>query len=148
MPPVPARLHLEALHVRLCRQLADLRPRRVADVMRVFLEVSSIASEEGLWSLQFAFDEDDGRIARIEARFVEPNGPDPLEGDLRGYEVHLLLPRVLPPRAQVEGDAPQGLAMMATDGSLVARFVRALADLGAYRTIEGLEALSAEAHLL
>jgi hypothetical protein len=148
MDDLPARLDVGALHVRLCERLGALQPRSVADVMRVFLEVSSLACEEKLWSLEFAFDEDDGRVARIEARFVDRDARDPLEGPPRGYEVHVLLPKLIPPRMPADGDDEQGVAVAVADGSLVARFLRALADLGAYRTIEPLEAVAADAYLL
>ncbi len=52
-------------------------------VMRVFLEVSSLASKQGLWSLEFVFDEDDGRVARIEARFWDARIRS--AGPLRSY---------------------------------------------------------------
>jgi hypothetical protein len=150
MDPLPAHLHIEAIHGRLCRRIAELRPPVVADVINTFLEVSSLPCVQRLWSLEFAFDEDDGRIALIEARFVDRSGRDPVGGELRGYEVQLLLPKVIPARAPADGQsvAEHGLAMAATDGALVSRFVRALADLGAYRTIERLEAVTVETCLL
>ncbi len=143
------RFDVEALHVRLCERLAELHPRFVADVMRVFLEVSSLACEQRLWSLEFAFDEDDGRVARLEARFVDLGCPEPSYAPPRGYEVQVLLPKLFPARSASEEEASdEGVAVAAADGSLVARFVRALSDLGAYRTIEPLEAVSADAYLL
>lgn len=149
MDDTPTRLDVEALHVRLCERLAELHPPVVAEVMRVFLEVSTLPCEDRLWSLEFAFDEDDGRIARLEARFVDREARDPSFAPSRGYEVHVLLPKVIPARAPVdEEDTEQGVAVAAADGSLVARFVRALTDLGAYRTIEPLEAVSADVLLL
>lgn len=150
MDPLPARLDIEALHVRLCQRIADLHPPFVADVMRAFLEVSSLPCDQRLWSLEFAFDEDDGRVAHIEARFVDRSARAPFVEGLRGYEVQLLLPRVIPTRAPADGEpmAEHGLVMASTDGTLVSRFVRALADLGAYRTIEPLEARSVEVLLL
>jgi len=147
----PVRLQVEALHVRLCERIAELHSLVVADVVRVFLEVSSLPCEQMLWSLEFVFDEDDDRIARLEARFAR-RGALPASGeDLRGYEVHVLLPKVIPAHAPADG-----IARAATDApvnasapdTLVARFVRALDDLGAYRTIETLEARSAEVYLL
>jgi len=151
MEPLPAaRVHVEALHSRLCQRIAELHRPLVADVMRVFLEVSSVAREDGLWSLEFAFDEDDGRVARIEARFWDAREPAPVDGELRGYEVRLVMPRVIPvtPPADRTKAADQVLVMAAGHGTLVSRFVRALTDLGAYRGIEPIEPLSAEAHLL
>lgn len=145
----PTRLDLEALHARLCERLAAPGPRTVADVMGVFLEVSSLACEQRLWSLEFAFDEDDGRVARAEARFVDRSAAGPDDGPLRGYELQIVLPRLIPPRASDDGGEAEGaLTVAAADGSLVSRFVRALADLGAYRTIEPLQAVAARAHLL
>lgn len=150
MEPLPARFELEALHARLCQRITALRPAIVGQVMQTFLEVSSLPCERRLWSLEFAFDEDDGRVARIEARFAEPGISDPTNGVLRGYEVELLLPRLIPARgpASREPVAGYALAMAASDGTLVSRFLRGLADLGAYRTIEPLEALSVEPLLL
>ena len=151
MEPLPAaRFHAEALHSLLCQRIAQLHRPVVADVMGVFLEVSSLAREQGLWSLEFAFDEDDGRIARVEARLWDPRDPAPVDGELPGYEVLLALPRLIPVTSlEDRNKAADHLLMLAAghDG-LVARFVRALTDLGAYRGIEPIEALSAEAHLL
>lgn len=145
-----ARLQVEALHVQLCQRIAALPSPLVADVMRVFLEVSSLASEQGLWSLAFAFDEDDGRVARAEARFWDGGEVVAAGASLRGYEVQLVLPRVFPVRSPADRQkaADKVLAMAAEKGSLVTRFVHALTELGAYRTIEPLELVSAEAHLL
>jgi hypothetical protein len=150
MDQLAERLDVEALHARLCQRIAELHPLFVADVTSVFLEISSLPCEESLWSLEFAFDEDDGRVARIEARFMERSAGDPFREAHRGYEVELLLPRVRPTRASADGEraAAHVLAMAAEDGSLGSRFLRALADLGAYRTIEALEVLSAEANLI
>ena len=146
----PKRFDVDALHVRLCERIAELHPLLVADVVRVFLEVSSLPCEQMPWSLEFAFDEDDSRIARVEARFA----PDPARAlaapeELPGYEVHVLLPKVFPSRAPADNlrAASYAPATAARD-SLVARFTQALAELGAYRTIETLEALSAEVYLL
>ncbi len=151
MDRVPAqRFDVEALHVRLCERIAELHPLIVADVMRVFLEVSSLPCELMLWSFEFAFDEDDGRIARLEARFAKRGAPPRSTDDLPGYEVQVLLPKVIPAHPPADGvraatSAPENAP---APGSLVARFVQALADLGAYRTIETLEARSAEVYLL
>jgi hypothetical protein len=151
MDRAPAlRLNVEALHTRLRERIAKLHPLVVTDVMRVFLDVSSLPCERMLWSLEFAFDEDDGRIARIEARFAKRFAPIPSVDELEGYEVQLLLPNVIPARAPSDGarattPAPEKAP---APGSLAARFVRELADLGAYHTIEMLEARSAEVYLL
>ena len=143
------RFDVEALHVRLCERIAELRPLVVADAMRVFLEISSLPCEQTLWSFEFAFDEDDSRIARVEARFANRGAANPSEEDARGYEMHLLLPKLIPTRApdgvRAASSTPDEAA---AHGSLVARFTRALADLGAYRTIELLEVSSAEVYLL
>ncbi|MBX3198920.1 MAG: hypothetical protein KF894_12375 [Labilithrix sp.] len=143
----PSRLEVEALHERLCQRIAELRSLVVGDVMRVFLEVSSLPCAQALWSFEFAFDEDDGRIARIEARFAEHGAPAGAGEDLRGYEVHVLLPRLIPAYAPSDG-VRAATPLGAPAGSLVERFVRALADLGAYRAIEALEARSADVYLL
>jgi hypothetical protein len=140
-------LEVETLHARLSARLAKLSPLVVADVMRAFLEVSSLHGAQRLVWLEFAFDEDDGRIARIEARFARQNAIDPFDGPPLGYVVELSLPRLIPPRAAAD-DAQRVLAFPMGEGSLVARFTRALADLGAYRTIESLVALEAETYLL
>ncbi|HVH43003.1 MAG TPA: hypothetical protein VM925_11690 [Labilithrix sp.] len=146
----PPRYDVEALHARLRGRIAELRPLVVADVMRAFLEISSLPCEQMLWSFEFAFDEDDGRIARIEARFTDHDAPTPCDEDLRGYEVELFLPKVIPAHAPADGvrAAKRTPENAAAHGSLVARFIQALADLGAYRTIETLEARAAEVHLL
>jgi hypothetical protein len=150
MEALPARLDVEGLHLRLRERLAELQRPVVADVMRVFLEVASLGREHGLWSLEFAFDEDDGQVARIEARFCDPRVEDPVAGTLRGYEVTLVMPRVIPLLAPADRKkaAEHVLVMAAGHGSLVSRFVGALTDLGAYRGVEPVEVLSAEAHLL
>lgn len=138
---------LEALHALLSERLAALSSRRVAAIVRAVLEVSSLPCVEALWSIEFAFDEDDGRVARVEVRFAEGAAEDPFGGLLRGYAVHVLLPRVLPPRAPGEGAEP-GLAMTVERGSLVARFVRELDELGAYRAIEDVEAVAVDVELI
>jgi hypothetical protein len=150
MEPLPARLDVEALHQRLCERLAGLHRPVVAEAMRVFLEVSSLASEDGLWSLEFTFDEDDGRVARIEARFWDPGIPTPADGALPGYELQLGIPQRIPllTPADRKKAAEHVLVMATTEGGLVSRFVHALTDLGAYRWVEPVEVLSAEAHLL
>ncbi|HVJ91790.1 MAG TPA: hypothetical protein VM580_18440, partial [Labilithrix sp.] len=132
----PPRFDIEALHVRLCERITELDRLIVADVMRVFLEVSSLPCEQMLWSVEFAFDEDDGRVARLEARFVKRGAQNPLDDELAGYDVHLLLPNVIPSRPPADGIRAATLAseIAAADGSLVARFLRALTELGAYRT--------------
>ncbi len=112
--------------------------------MRAFLEVSVLPCDHRLWSLEFGFDEDDSRVARLEAMFAPRHATNPQAEDLGGYEVHVLLPKILPPRpageagpmAEVGSGAP-------TAEKLVARFLVALADLGSYRTIELLTARSA-----
>ena len=58
--------------------------------------MSALAREHGLWSLEFAFDEDDGRIARIEARFWDPRIATPADGALPGYELQLVIPARIP----------------------------------------------------
>lgn len=142
------RCDVRALHVRLCEEIAELHPRIVADVMRSFLEVSSLPCDRSLWSLEFAFDEDDGRIARLEARFAERGAPPISTDDLPGYEVQVLLPKVIPPHPHPPADGVRAATSAPAPGGLVARFVLALAELGAYRTIERLEARSAEVYLL
>lgn len=150
--PAPATLRfgVESLHALLSEKLAELGPReQVAAVMRVFLEVSSLPCDRHLWSLEFAFDEDDGRIARLVACFVDRRLSARTDDTLHGYEVELLLPRVLPPRP-----TSAGVEMAGTSGgdvasdALVPRFERALGVLGAYRSIENIEFVSAEALLL
>lgn len=160
----PTLFDVETLHVRLRERLVELRPLVVAEVMRAFLEVSTLPCEKMLWSLEFAFDEDDGRIARLEARFAEPSVTYPpawqgaashgeygdfTKTDLVGYEVHVLLPHVIPsrPNADALRAAKEGAESLPEHG-LVERFVRAYAELGAYRAIEPLVARSAEVYLL
>jgi len=146
----PARLDVEALHEHLRERIAEVHPLIVADVVRVFLEVSLLPCKQMLWSFEFAFDEDDGRIARVEARFATPGAPSVSEMDLPGYEVQVLLPNVIPAHAPTDHvrAATHPLAVASAQSSLVARFTHALAELGAYRTIEMLEARSAVVYLL
>ena len=141
---------VEALYALLCERLAVLEPCAVAAVTRVFLEVSLLPCQERLWSLEFAFDQDDGRIARVVASFVDRHATTgPATDAPRGYQVDMLLPRVLPPRAPSDGvELESGSGGDVPDGALVARFERALAVLGAYRTIETIGLVSVEAHLL
>ncbi len=143
-------LEVEALYALLCDRLAVLEPCAVAAVTRVFLEVSLLPCEERLWSLEFAFDQDDGRIARVVACFVDRLAKRPTEEAPRGYQVDMLLPRVLPPRAPSDGVELEGESGGddVSDGALVARFERALVVLGAYRSVETIELVSVEAHLL
>lgn len=150
MDAVPAHLHVEALCTRLREQIAELRPMVVGDVMRAFLEVSSHAVAKGLWSLEFAFDEDDGRVAVVEARFGNGLVAARTGVRLRGYEVRLLLPKTLPKYTPDTGSkASEHLLATRTDpDDLVARFVRSLSSLGAYRLIEPLELESVEVELL
>jgi hypothetical protein len=127
-----ARLDVAALHSRLRRRLAELQRPVVANIMRAFLEVSALAKEQGLWSLEFAFEEDDARVARIEARFWGLLDPAPTAGDLPGDEVRLTMPRPIPvtPVAARQTAADYVLVMAAGHGQLIARFVTALTDLG------------------
>lgn len=149
MAQLSAMPNVETLHAQLRARMVELRPLVVVDVMQLFLEVSSSPCKEKLASLEFAFDEDEGRLARIEARFVRRGSRDGLDGDPIGYQVELLLPRLIPVRSPADGEASTHvLATAAREGSLVARFVRALADLGAYRAIEALVVLEADVHLL
>ena len=147
----PKRFDVDALHVRLCERIAELHPLIVADVVRVFLEVSSLPCEQMPWSLEFAFDEDDSRIARVEARFAsDPTLAIAAPEELPGYEVQLLLPKVFPSRSPAENmrTASYAPAKTGTRDSLVERFTHALAELGAYHTIETFEVLSAEVYRL
>lgn len=130
---------VDELHARLRAQLAATDLLTVADVRRAFLEVSSLPCDKRLWSLEFGFDEDDGRIARLAATFAERHVAAPTANDLVGYEVHVLLPRILTPGSPQDASALlAGGAGFGTAEGLVARFLRALADLGAYRSIERL----------
>lgn len=146
----PLRHDVEALHARLREKVAELHPLVVTDVLRVFLAVSVLPCKQMLWSLEFAFDEDDGRIAHVEARFADRGRPPRPDEILKGYEVELLLPMLIP--ARTGGGEARGAAVApasaAAPGSLVARFLRALDDLGAYRTIESLHARAVDVHLL
>lgn len=148
----PPRIDLGALHALLRERLGALEPPPVAEATRHFLEVTALPCELMLWSLEFAFDEDDARVARLEARFVEHGAVDPFRDDLPGVAVYLLLPRVLPPpppHDPSEDDASAAHAVATAEGpSLVARFVRALADLGAYRTIEAVVVRGVDVHRL
>ena len=144
----PVRLQVRAIHTRLRLELAALVQPRVRDVMKTFLDVTGLASTKGLWSLEFAFDEDDSRIARLEARFGNGVLAQRMGADLRGVEVRILLPKELP-KYSLEGHAFEAPVSLPPDpASLVARFVRSLADLGAYRFIEPLIAQGVETDLL
>lgn len=120
--------------------------------MRLFLEVSSLPCEERLWSLEFAFDDEHGRVARLVASFIDRCATGPTDDSGHGYEIAMMLPRVLPQRGASDGvamgSATSGEVAEVAAGSLVSRFERALAELGAYQTIERIELVSAEAHLL
>ena len=144
------RLDVEAIHVHLRERIAELHPLVVADVMRVFLEVSSLPCEAMLWSLEFAFDEDDERIARLEACFTKRGVLNPTAEQLSGYEVHVHLPKVIPAHPPLDGvrTATRALSHEPASGSLVARFVNALDDLGAYHAIERVEARGVDVLLL
>lgn len=146
MPAVRAHIHVETLHRRLRARLATLAKPVAGDVMRVFLEISSVALEKGLWSLEFSFDEDDSRIARLEAQFGDGTLAQQTGGRLEGYAVLLLLPKTLP-KYTAAGDETASehlLAVRSDPDDLVARFVRSVATLGAYRLIEALELESIE----
>lgn len=124
-------------------RLAVTDPLTVTRVMRAFLEVAVLPCDRKLWSLEFGFDEDDSRVARLEARYAPRHVGDPQPDDLLGYEVHVLLPRILPPRpAEDIGPMSEVASGAPTAEKLVARFLVALGDLGSYRTIERLVARS------
>ena len=143
-----ALVDVDTLYAVLCEALAGLEPRTVADVLRVFLEVSSRPCEERLWSLEFAFDEHDSRVARLEARFLDRGALRPHDADaLHGYEVDMTLPKVLPSRPR-GGERETTTAGGAGDDALVARFERALADLGAFTTIRTIDLVAVDAYLL
>lgn len=147
--PSLAELDVAALHERLRARLAELSAPVVADVLRVFLEVSQLPCTGRLWSLEFAFDEDEGRIARLEARFAKRDLSDEDLDDLPRYEVQILLPKLIPPYDQGGGGAAITGAPESemTPSGLVRRFLAALAEMGAFRAIEGLEARSANVYL-
>ena len=147
--PLPT-FDVETLHARLRERLGELRPLTVVEILRVFLEVSSLPCASRLWSLAFAFDEDDGRIARLEARYARHDAQGDDLDDLRGIEVQVLLPKFIP---RYDGNDEGAVLQQGPDrdlapGSLVLRFLAALADLGAYRAIEAIEAREATPFLL
>lgn len=146
----PPRLDVEALVVILRERIAELRPRVVQNVTRVFLEVSSLPCTQRLWSLEFEFDEYDGRLARLESRFTPYGATHFSEEHLGGYEVELHLPSVIPAHPPLDGvrTATSWSENAAVPGSLVERFVHAFDELGAYRAIEMLEVRSADVYLL
>lgn len=142
MDGVPIALFdIQALQTCLRERLAVAGPRTVTDVLRAFLDVSALPTDRRLWSLEFAFDEDDGRTARLVATFSPRDNLAPEPEDLLGYEVHVLLPKFIAPRPAEEIGATLDAADggSATAEGLVVRFLKALVDLGAYRTIERLE---------
>lgn len=135
---VPGTPHsVEALRTRLRERVAALgTDALVGDMTRVFLEVSSEPADPPVWSLEFQFDEDDSRIACLDARF----GNGIVDPDLRGYSVRILLPKLLPKSTFDNAIPSPHLCALSNEGeSLVARFVRALNELGAYRSIEPLQ---------
>ncbi|MCL2725250.1 MAG: hypothetical protein FWD69_12530 [Polyangiaceae bacterium] len=141
---------VKTLFERLRGRLMELHPLVVTDVVRVFLEISLLPCEKRLWSLAFAFDEDEGRVAHLEARFASRGVVTDKDLDhLQGYDVEVLLPKFIMAIAPTnEDDAVVHRAESEPlPGSLVAKFVDALSDLGAYRTIEMIEAHSATVYL-
>lgn len=125
----------------LLRERLEGRPvASVAEVLQAFLDVAAMSCDRKLWSLEFSFDSDDSRIARLAAAFAPRHATAPEAEDMTGFEVHVLLPKLLPARTMDDGcaalEAPTGAA---TAEKLVARFLVMLTDLGAYRTIELLE---------
>lgn len=113
----------------------------MADLTHVFLEVASIPSDHGIRSLEFMFDEDDGRVARLEACFAKPGAPIGEGDELPGFEVWILLPSVLPESTFEQVGATASITGKASaDKSLRARFERVLAEFGAYCKIASLEA--------
>ena len=147
MIPLRAKWRVDALQAHLSKRIAELRPLVVADITRAILAVSTFPCERSLYSLEFAFDEDDGRAAHFEVQFADWDAKNPAADGLSGYEVFVYLPRVLTPPP---GSANRAAAAAPSpgDADLPARFVRYLADLGAYKTIEPLEAVSADVYLL
>lgn len=133
-------LTVEALRTRLRARIAALGGEVVVgDVTRAFLEVSSEPADPPVWSLEFMFDEDDSRIACLEARFGDGLAAERAGIELRGYAVRILLPKLLPKATFDRAIPSPHLRAMADEReSLAARFVRALDELGAYRLIEGL----------
>lgn len=141
----PALLELEALEACLRERLAAPGPLTVTDVLRAFLHVLTLPCVRRLWSLEFAFDEHDGRVARLAATFAARDVRAPRPDELLGYEVHLLLPMILSlPATEDAGAVLDVTGDASTAEGLVASFLRALADLGAYRSIERLVVRSAE----
>jgi hypothetical protein len=143
----PNRLQVDAFYARLRDELEALADRRVGEVTRTFLEVTGTAVAKGLWSLEFAFDEDDSRVARLEALFGNGLLAARTGARLRGFEVRLLLPKELP-KYSLDGHAECRLERPADATNLVARFVRSLEELGAYRLIEPLVVEGLETELL
>lgn len=143
----PVRLQVDAIHARLRVELAALVQPRVRDVMQTFLDVTALASAKGLWSLEFAFDEDDSRIARLEARFGNGLLAERTGARLRGFEVLIQLPKDLP-KCEIGHAFEAPVTLPLDPASLVARFVRSLAELGAYRFIEPLTVEGIETELL
>lgn len=130
------RLNVESLRQRLRARVATLATDAViGDATRLFVEAAAEPCTPSIWSLEFQFDEDDSRVACLEARF----GNGLVDPDLRGYSMRILLPKLLPKTTFDRALSSPHLRTIAKDGeSLVARFVRALDELGAYRLIEGL----------
>jgi hypothetical protein len=147
----PLRVALDLVQRRLHERilaLGALGPLVVGDITRVFLEFAAVQTRDELWSLEFAFDEDDSRVARLEARFGNGILAERLGMTLSGYEVRILLPKVLPKFAHEPSASTYLQSMRSGTHDLVIRFVRALDEMSGYRYIEQLAAESVETELL
>ena len=144
----PLRVAMDVVHRRLHERIGAVGPLVVGDITRVFLEFAAVQTRDDLWSLEFAFDEDDSRIARLEARFGNDLLAERLGMTLHGYEVRILLPKALPKFAHEPKPSAHLESMRRGTHDLVTRFVRALDEMSGYRYIEGLTAESVETELL
>lgn len=144
----PLRVAMDVVHRRLDERIAALGPLVVGDVTRVFLEFAAVTTRDDLWSLEFAFDEDDSRVARLEARFGNGLLAERLGMTLHGYEARIVLPKELPKYAFRPEPSAHLQSMRTGTHDLVMRFVRALDELSGYRYIEGLTADAVETDLL
>jgi hypothetical protein len=146
----PSEIDVRALSGRLRDRFLDQRGLVMVDVVRAFLEISLLPCEQKLWSLAFAFDEDEGHVAHLEARFANHGFVTGKDLDhLQGYDVEVLLPKFIAACAKAEEDRAIACVERELDPtSLGARFLHALSNLGAYRTIEVALVRSATVYLL
>ncbi len=124
-------------------RLRKMQPPIVSEYYAVFLEVSGAAVRApALVAFEFAFDEDDGRIARMEARFAKHDAAhrdlDELDAISGATRCRSLLPKIIPPRPASKTWRPPrtGTRLHRRPApSWRASFARSSTCLGSYRAI-------------